>query len=223
MFDPERMLGQMLGGALGGAFGGTRGAKSLKRTFGGNTAMKAQVGLGLLGVAFAAYEHYQQQRGGFAGGAAQPQSLPPSGSAMPPPPPPAGPGASAMPPPPPPAAASHVANADARLLMQAMIAAAAADGRIDDDERARVIGRAEAVSVDTDGRRFLEAELAAPKSVETIAAATRRELAADVYAASALAISLDTAEERAYLDRLARALDLGDAQRAEIHTRLGLA
>ena len=107
--------------------------------------------------------------------------------------------------------------------MQAMIAAAAADGRIDDDERARILGRADAAGIDAAGRQFLEAELAAPKSAETIASATRPALAPDVYGASVLAISLDTAEERAYLDRLAGALGLSDAQRADVHARLDLA
>lgn len=214
MFDPERMLGQMLGGALGGAFGGS---KKRKRGFGGmSTGTKAQLGVGLLGLAFAAYEHYSQQRGGFGAGApAGSAPVPPQSGSMPPPPPPAAAGT----PPPPPPGSSHAA--DAKLVMQAMIAAAAADGRIDDAERARILERAEAAGIDAAGRQFLKAELAAPKSAEAIAAATRPALAPDVYGASVLAISLDTAEERAYLDTLARALGLGEARRAEIHSKLG--
>jgi uncharacterized membrane protein YebE (DUF533 family) len=216
MFDPERVLGQMLGGALGGAFGGS-GKKKRKGGFGGmSTGTKAQLGVGLLGIAFAAYEHYRQQRGGFGAGA-------PAGSVPPPPPqtgsmPPPPPSGAAGTPPPPPPASTH---ADAKLVMQAMIAAAAADGRIDDAERTRILERAVAAGIDAAGRQFLEAELAAPKSVEGIASATRAALAPDVYGASVLAISLDTPEERAYLDSLARALGLSDAQRAEIHSRLG--
>ena len=61
MFDPERLLGQMIGGALGGAFGGRGGRRnSAFRT--GDLAGKAQLGIGLLGIAMAAWEHYQQPR-----------------------------------------------------------------------------------------------------------------------------------------------------------------
>ena len=107
-------------------------------------------------------------------------------------------------------------------MMQAMIAAAAADGRIDGDERARIIERATTAGVDDDGLKFLDAELAAPRSLEFVAAGTRHAIAADVYAASVLAISLDTPQERDYLDRLARALALDEHQRAQIHARLGV-
>ena len=257
MFDPERMLGQMLGGALGGAFGGSRGKKKRRGGFGlggGNTAMKAQVGLGLLGVAFAAYEHYTQQRGGFAGanaphapqgagshgGSYAPAPTPAAVGAMPPPPP----GARTVPPPPPPAGAGTNAavggafgpdalrddpsgpkapptpGVDAIVVMQAMIAAAAADGRIDDDERANILARARDAGVDADGLRFLETELASPKPLAAVVAATRREIADDVYAASVLAISLDTEAERAYLDQLAHALSIDASRRSEIHARL---
>ena len=242
MFDPERMLGQMLGGALGGAFGGSRGKKKRRGGFGlggGNTAMKAQVGLGLIGVAFAAYEHYTQQRGGFAG--ANAPHAPPGGALHMPPPPP---GARTVPPPPPPSGAGTNAvvggafgpdalrdvpsgpkapptgSSDSIVLMQAMIAAAAADGRIDDDERANILSRARDAGVDADGLRFLETELSSPKPLAAVVAATPRELADDVYAASVLAISLDTEAERAYLERLAQALSIDEPRRAAIHARI---
>lgn len=245
MFDPQRMLGQMLGGALGGAFGGSR--KRSRGLLGTSSAMKAQVGIGLLGVAFAAYEHFQQQRGGFAAGAGSHPHTPPTGMTMPPPPPAGGamppppPGVQRAMPPPPPSAVAGGSSAstrvpvgaeappatgtgsDAVLIMQAMIAAAAADGRIDDDERKRIVERATAAGADAEGMQFLEGELVAPKSLEIVARSTRREIAADVYAASVLAISLDTAQEREYLDRLARALALEEPQRADIHARLGVA
>ena len=86
--------------------------------------------------------------------------------------------------------------------------------------KTRILERADAAGVDAEGHRFLERELAAPKSPASIAAATRREIADDVYAASVLAISLDTDAERAYLDELARALSLDEARRTAIHARV---
>lgn len=219
MFDPERLLGQMIGGALGGAFGGRGGRRnSAMRT--GDFAGKAQLGIGLLGIAMAAWEHYS------AG-----QRAPATGSAMPPPPPPrqsatsAPVGAAPAMPPPPPGArpASAPLAGDMTLVVRAMIAAAAADGRIDDDERTGILARAESAGLDDDTRAFLQRELAAPRGLDAIVADARPEIAADLYAASAFAISVDTDAERAYLDRLAAGLGLTPQTRATIHKQLGLA
>ena len=202
MFDPERLLGQMIGGAMGGSFGGRRGRrKSGSRT--GDLAGKAQLGIGLLGIAMAAWEHYN--RPGAATAAA---SVPGA---------PAGP---LRPPPPPPAASPDRAR-DMALLVQAMIAAAAADGAIDAQERARILARAADGGHDAATQAFLERELAAPRTLELIVADARPALAADVYAAALIAISADTEAERAYLDRLALGLSLSPEARARIHQQLG--
>ena len=212
MFDPERLLGQMIGGAMGGAFGGRRGRRnSAFRT--GDLAGKAQLGIGLLGIAMAAWEHYN--RPAAATGAAVGPGAP-AGSAVPPPPPAAGP---LRPPPPPPASPDRAR--DMALLVQAMIAAAAADGAIDAQERARILARAADGGHDADTQAFLERELAAPRTLEQIVAAARPALAADVYAAALIAISADTEAERAYLDRLALGLSLSTEARARIHQQLG--
>ncbi|HVJ62832.1 MAG TPA: DUF533 domain-containing protein, partial [Tahibacter sp.] len=114
MFDPERLLGQMLSGSLGNLFGG-RGRSLL----GGDLGSKAALGMGALGVAIAAYEHYTEGR----------QAPAATQSAGPPPPPPPAGG----PPPPSPAtraiAVTTQTQDDALLLVRTMIAAAAADGR----------------------------------------------------------------------------------------------
>lgn len=213
MFDPERLLGQMIGGAMGGAFGGRRGRRnSAFRT--GDLAGKAQLGIGLLGIAMAAWEHYN--RPAAATGAAVGPGAP-AGSA-PPPPPAAGP---LRPPPPPPAPASPDRARDMALLVQAMIAAAAADGAIDAQERARILARAAEGGHDAATQAFLERELSAPRTLEQIVADARPALAADLYAASLIAISADTEAERAYLDRLALGLALSGEARARIHQQLG--
>ena len=203
MFDPEQLLGQMLTGALGNAFGG-RGRGLLQ----GDVGTKAAVGMGLLGVAIAAYEHY---------------GAPQADAAVPPPPPPM-----AVAPPPPPPAPAVVAvlpppQADAVLLIRCMIAAAAADGSIDADERAAILARAQAGGVADATRAFLDNELATPPSLADLLAASRPELAAPMYAAALLALRVDSASEREWLDRLAAGLGLGDAQRAEIGRSLGAA
>jgi uncharacterized membrane protein YebE (DUF533 family) len=228
MFNPEQLLGQILGGAMGGAMGGKYGKKRKKGGFasaigGGNLAGKAQLGIGLLGIAMAAYEHYSNKPRA-AGGVPLPQRTPAAGGALPPPPPPPPPQAApALPPQPPTAAQLDQRTRDMSLLIQAMIAAAAADGLIDEVERAHILRRADEAALDPDTRRFLEAELDAPKSLAAIVGAARPELAPDIYAASVIAISLDTEAERTYLDTLATRLDITPERRRTIHEQLGLA
>lgn len=206
MLDAERLLGNLLGGSLSRALGG-RGSSILR---GGSLTTRANIGIGLLGVAMAAFEHYQQQ---------SPAPRPPPSGATPPPPPPSSATSVAMPPPPP-QAAPPPANrqADATVLIRAMIAAAQSDGRIDDEERSR-IGEA-ASGLSPDERAFLDAELALPCSIEQLVAASRPEIATDVYAAAAHAIVADSDGERAWLARLGDALGLDATARETIDRQL---
>lgn len=231
MFDPQRLLGELLGGAMSGSLGGKKGKKRKGSSMlgGMSTGTKAQLGIGLLGVAIAAYDHYKNQpragapqpMGGFPPGPGVSMPLPPQ--QVPPPPP----GAPPMAPPVSPPAAQSAAAADPRardmvLLVQAMVAAAAADGHIDDLERAQILQRAGDAGLDTDTQAFLRAELDAPKSLAAIVGAARPEIAADLYAASCAAISLDSEAERVYLDTLATRLNVAPDVRAAIHQQLGM-
>lgn len=210
MFDPERMLGQMLSGALGGALGGR------SRRHGAFGGSKAAVGIGLLGVAMAAWEHYSAQQKSAAPAAPAPSAPPPQPLAQ-------MPATAAPPPPPPPAPAPAPSGAGAEtrpipmldlrrqqalLLMRTMIAAAAADGAIDDDEQRAILQRAEALGDDAEALDFLRRELAAPSTLEQLVAQTPRSMAEEVYAAALVAISIDTDQERAWLARFAEGLAL---------------
>jgi uncharacterized membrane protein YebE (DUF533 family) len=107
---------------------------------------------------------------------------------------------------------------DMRLtLVRAMISAAKADGHIDGDERARIEGKIHALRLSADEQSFLVDQLNAPSDPIAIARlAGGDEQAAEIYVASALAVDLDTPEEKRYLDRLADALHLP----ADLRTRL---
>jgi len=211
MLNPERLLGQLLLGGLGGR--GRRRRRS--GLLGGlSTGAKAQIGMGLLGVAIAAYEHYtKQSEPGIPtspgpDGAAPPQSVAP----MP---------RSSLPVANGPAPASSTAS-DAMLLVQAMVAAAAADGVIDETERAQIVDRANQAGFDADTKAFLERELANPKSLAVVVASARPDLAVDLYAASCAAIDADTEAERSYLETLASHLKLSPEVREDIHRKLEL-
>lgn len=115
------------------------------------------------------------------------------------------------------------AEATATLLVRAMVSAAKADGQIDDTEMQRIVGQLDAAAVDPEERSFVLEEMRRPLDIESLAAEVRSPaLAAEVYAASLLAIELDTPAERAYLQRLAGALGLSPEVTAQIHSQLGL-
>jgi uncharacterized membrane protein YebE (DUF533 family) len=226
VFNPEKLLGELLGGAMSGSLGGKKRKKKSGSLLGGmSTGTKAQLGIGLLGVAMAAYDHYRKQpaagapAGGFPPGPAPLPPQAPAAQQMPPPPPGAVPAMKSAPPSP---AALDQRSRDMVLMIQAMVAAAAADGHIDDVERGQILQRAGDAGLDAETQAFLRAELDAPKSIAAIVGAARPELAADLYAASCVAISLDTDAERVYLDTLAARLNLGEDTRRTIHQQLGL-
>jgi uncharacterized membrane protein YebE (DUF533 family) len=105
-----------------------------------------------------------------------------------------------------PAAAS---DDDALLFARAMVAAATADGRVDDNERARITQAMTQAGIDAQATRWLEDELASPASVEDLAEPVQNpEKAAQVYTAARLAIDPDTIQEREFLRQLAESLDL---------------
>ncbi len=103
-------------------------------------------------------------------------------------------------------------------LVQAMIMAAKADGRIDADEQRRILERLETLELGPQAYEFLRTELQKPIDMEPIvAAATGPEKAAELYLASVLAIDPDTDSEKGYLAVLAERLKLKRGLINEIH------
>ncbi len=202
MFNPEKLLGGLLQSGMGKNVG---------------MMTKAGAGLAALGVAWAAVEHYLDNK------AAQPTTSSAGPGAAPPPPPGAAtPGVA--PPPPPPGAAPVPAKTDPVLLIQAMIAAAAADGAIDDAERQAIWSKLDREGLSDEDRVFLEKEMASPASAEDIASrACSPDDARQVYLASLLAIDVDTDAERDHLARLAQALDLPQDFVQKANQRFGVA
>ena len=223
MFDAQRLLGQMLGSGMDGLLGGGGSGKKRRRgdsLLGGmSTGTKAQLGMGIVGIAMAAFEHYQQQ-------SKAPTPASPSTSHLPPPPPMAAP----VIPVPPTAAPPHLPTMDLRnlpaeqvaalLMVRSMIAAAAADGLIDGDERERILSHAQQAGFDADDQTLLGAELARPLSIPELAQQTKLDQAVEVYAAALLSMDVDTDKERAWLTRLGDALQLSTEQRQQIEQHM---
>ena len=108
---------------------------------------------------------------------------------------------------------------NAKLMIRAMIQAAKADGEIDDEERAKIMGHLSDASEEEIA--FVEAELDAPIDVAALAASAGESAKAQVYSAALMAITVDTEPEKQYLANLAAALGLEAPKVAEIHAAMG--
>jgi uncharacterized membrane protein YebE (DUF533 family) len=116
-----------------------------------------------------------------------------------------------------------VSESDAIVLVRAMVAAANADGRIDEQEQRRIEQQLERAAVSDEEREFIARELLQPVSVDALAREARTpELAQQIYGASLLAMTADTDAEKSYLQYLADRLGLSREQAAEIHRQLGV-
>jgi uncharacterized membrane protein YebE (DUF533 family) len=179
---------QLVTGALGGGLLGLLvGNKGARKTIGkaGGTALKLGA---LAAVAALAYTAWQRHKGA---GASAPLQLPPAGSGFAPDEAPAG------------------QDSLARGILAALIQGAKADGHIDAQEQARIFDHVGKLDLDPEAKAFVMDELAAPADMARVTTyATSPAVAVELYAASLLAMDPDTAAERAYLDRLARALSL---------------
>ena len=100
-------------------------------------------------------------------------------------------------------------EATALVFIRAMIAAAAADGHIDAEERAAILGGLQEAGLDTEAHEWLAKELAQPASIDALVeAAESPELATQIYTAARIAINPDTAPEKDFLAGLAGSLGL---------------
>ncbi len=183
-----------LAGVLGGLILGTKTGRGL-------TWDAAKLG-GLVlvgGLAYKAYQNYQSGKPALDTGAAL--AAAPAGSGFEP---------------------GRQTNEDAVLYLRAMIAAAAADGTIDADERQKIIGGFAKIGIDAEASAFLQQEVARPATVAEIAAAARTpEIRAQVYTAARMTIDPDHPAERRWLGQLEGALGLDhalvDLIDAEVH------
>ena len=108
-------------------------------------------------------------------------------------------------------------NETAMLVLRAMIAAAACDGVVDNEERSRIVGGLQQAGLDVHAAKFLDDEFAKPASIAELAAAAKTPaLAAQVYTAARIAIEPDSMKEKAFLINLAVALGLDEGLVAQI-------
>jgi uncharacterized membrane protein YebE (DUF533 family) len=109
-------------------------------------------------------------------------------------------------------------------VLKAMISAAKSDGNVDQAEMQKIIGKISADDVTPEEKQFVLDQLSAPIDVAGLAAEARQPAqAAEVYAASILAIDADSDQERRYLADLAAALGLDAETLRQLHRMTGAA
>jgi uncharacterized membrane protein YebE (DUF533 family) len=109
-------------------------------------------------------------------------------------------------------------------MLKALISAAKSDGHMDDAERGQVEDALHRLNADAETRAWVDAELRRPVDpADVAAAATGPEMAAEIYLASVLVVDDTTVMERAYLDELARRLQLAPGLKAELEARAAAA
>lgn len=189
--------GAAVGGALALLLGSKRG-----RSFGGK-ALKLGTVAALGTLAWRAYNDWQarQQAGAPVSAAGAPQAArpaPPSFEALPAP----------------------QLEDHSRAMLKALIAAAKADGHLDDRERGVVESELQRLDADPATRRWVEDELRRPvEPADVAAASTSPQMAAEIYLASVIVADDTTTMERAYLDELARRLELPADLKADLEAR----
>ena len=111
----------------------------------------------------------------------------------------------------------------ATLILAAMINAAKADGQVDQEELQRIVGKLRKAGAEAEDLRFLMSELKKPMDLDgLIREVPDQQVAVQLYAASLLAIEVDTEAERRYLRRLAHGLRLDAGVVRRVHQCLGM-
>ena len=188
-----------LGGLLSGAGGGLLGGGALGLLLGSKKARKyggkalAYGGLAALGVlAYKAYGNWQANQ---RVAAAEPQTI----DRLPP----------------------AQAEQHSQAVLRALVAAAKSDGHIDERERALIEGEFTRLDSDRELQHWLHAELNKPLDPAEVArAAQTPEMAAEMYLASVMMVDEENFMERAYLDELARQLQLDPGLRQELESQV---
>jgi len=209
MFDAKKLLDQFLGGnpadpnakpmmspdlLKGAAVGGLAGL--LLGSKGGRKMMTSAAKVGgaavLGGLAYRAWQNWQSQKNG--GTPAEPQPMRDITPATP-----------------------RLDDNRSLAVLRAMIAAAKADGHIDAAEQQRIFDKLDEAQLDAEAKAFVVDELRRPLDIEAVVAGGGSpESAAEIYAASLLAVDPDEPAEQAYLAMLAARLKLEPGLKASI-------
>ena len=182
-------LGGVLGSMLGGGNSGGGGMPQGRSSAGGvNYAMLASLGM----MAFQAYQNWQRQQ---SANAAQQSSLTTVDQLEGP-----------------------EAEAHSHAILQAMLAAAKADGRIDEREQAAIQAELQRHAGEPQLQAWIDAEMRKPLDAAEVAQAAQGDpaVAAEMYLVSVMLVDDQQDAERTYLDELAYNLNLDPELQAHL-------
>jgi uncharacterized membrane protein YebE (DUF533 family) len=109
-----------------------------------------------------------------------------------------------------------------KLIVQAMINAAKADGQLDQSEMDKIMGKAGEDGLTEEERQFIRDELNQPLNLNKLVSSVPNQMVAtQVYAASLFAIDIDTEAEKSYLRQLTQALHLDIDAVKKLHEMTG--
>ena len=113
---------------------------------------------------------------------------------------------------------------NSEIVLKAMINAAKADGQIDQGEIQRIVGKLQESGMGKEAQQYVLTEMTKPLNTQALIASAKGQPAfgAQIYAASLLAIEVDTPEEKKYLDQLAAGLGLNPEVTQRIKEMVGL-
>ena len=197
------VLGGLAGGAMSGAL---MNSKKARKTAG--TVLKVGGIAALGGMAWKAYQGYQNQQSPGVPEPRQKAPVDPVWGGL------SDKGFTVDP-------ADDGKGSSALLLIQAMIAAACADGHLDGDERERIMQQVSAAELAADEKALvIDAMQNPPSQMQLCQGVDCPELAAEVYMASALAVDETRTEAGLYLDALAYRLGIPEGLVQQIHNQL---
>lgn len=225
VFDPQKILQQVLGdggnsevqdgrkrgistdtlkgAAVGGLAGLLLGSKQGRKLGGSALQMGGLAVLG--GLAYKAWQNWEQQKAGNSSAPSQAGQYKTTGAE----------GTTFLP------SQEDERNELSITLLSAMISAAKSDGHIDAAEQERIFAKIDEGDLSANEKGFLMDQIRKPLDIDAIAAkATTPELAAEIYAASLLAIDPDDPRETAYLNTLASHLRLDNRLRENLETEI---
>jgi len=109
----------------------------------------------------------------------------------------------------------------ATLLVRAMILASRVDGHIDATERQKILQRINELNLGSDAEGFLQSEIDKPVDPAALASSVDTiDAAIELYLVSAMVIDEQQPEEKQYLDRLARSLQLSPSLVSTLESNL---
>ncbi len=113
---------------------------------------------------------------------------------------------------------------NSEIVLKAMINAAKADGQIDQGEMQRIVGKLQESGMGKEAQQYVLTEMTKPLNTQALIASAKGQPAfgVQIYAASLLAIEVDTPAEKKYLDQLAAGLGIKPEVTQRIKDMVGL-